>query len=258
MSDPISFPVDGRSSLQDLSGLLDIEREEIDFSQLTADQIFNFVAPPPTVVTNSSISEGNFATMADSAEDAFNVTGGSMNEDGLDGEDGGDGSDADDPPPKKKRSRFSFAKRKLVGGSALFSLDGFPVDGISGSLVGIILQCPRQANDHRFHIDWTVHSTGLPSSIDRTKLRSWYPSTVEMRSEIQHSCESYEEARDSGDLSGIIVKEYLDNNYCTILVEETFFETRMVSSRGGAGKESFISPVMQTGSSFLFPLPRYP
>jgi hypothetical protein len=59
--------------------------------------------------------------MADSAEDALNLTG-----DGLlvNGEDGGDSSDVDDPPPKKKRSRFSFAKRKLVGGSALFSLDG--------------------------------------------------------------------------------------------------------------------------------------
>jgi hypothetical protein len=97
------------------------------------------------------------------------VTGdGSMNKDGLvDGEGGGDGSVlVDDPPPKKKRSRFPFAKRKLVGGSALFSLDGFPVDGISGSLVRIILQCPRQANNHRFYIDWIVHSTGLPFSID--------------------------------------------------------------------------------------------
>jgi hypothetical protein len=49
MSDPISFRVDGEKSRQDLSGLLDIEREEIDFSQLTAEQIFNFVAPAPTL-----------------------------------------------------------------------------------------------------------------------------------------------------------------------------------------------------------------
>jgi hypothetical protein len=65
MSDPISFRVDGEKSLQDLSGLLDIEREEIDFSQLTAEQIFNFVPPAPTVVTNSSVSEGNLATAAE-------------------------------------------------------------------------------------------------------------------------------------------------------------------------------------------------
>jgi hypothetical protein len=102
MSDPISFHVNGERSLQGLSGLLDIEREEIDLSQLTAEQIFNFVAPAPTVVTNWSLSVGNFVTMADSAEDALNVTGAnSMNENGLvDGEDGGDGSVVDDPPPK--------------------------------------------------------------------------------------------------------------------------------------------------------------
>jgi hypothetical protein len=47
------------------------------------------------------------------------------NEDGLvDGEDGCDGSVVDDPPPKKKRSRFSCAKKNwlVVGVSSSHSL----------------------------------------------------------------------------------------------------------------------------------------
>jgi hypothetical protein len=109
------------------------------------------------------MSEGNFMLI----DDPTTAVDGAVND-----TDGAKGITADtllleDPVPKKKRSRFSFAKRKVVARSGMFSSDGLPIDGISGFMIGIILQCPRQQNQNRFYSDWAMHSKGMPSTIDR-------------------------------------------------------------------------------------------
>jgi hypothetical protein len=157
MSDPLSLSVDRENSLQDFDEFLGVEREEIDFARITDEQLDQYVGDGVTVVTNSvagRMSEGYFmpiddpTTAAVDGDDPAAAVDGAVND-----TDGAEGITAEDPLPKMKRSRFSFAKRKVLAGSGMFSSNGLPIDGISGCMIGVILQCPRQQNQHRFYID---------------------------------------------------------------------------------------------------------
>jgi hypothetical protein len=131
MSDPLSLSVDRENSLQDFDEFLGVEREEIDFARITDEQLDQYVGDGVTVVTNSvagRMSEGYFmpiddpTTAAVDGDDPAAAVDGAVND-----TDGAEGITAEDPLPKMKRSRFSFAKRKVLakGDQRRMHLGGF-------------------------------------------------------------------------------------------------------------------------------------
>ena len=52
-----------------------------------------------------------------------------------------------------KRKRYRYSGKKLLAGSMLFSVNGTPIEGVNGFLVGVIVECPNKVkNGGRFRV----------------------------------------------------------------------------------------------------------
>jgi hypothetical protein len=91
--------------------------------------------------------------------------------------------------PKRRGSivtnAFLIRKKMLAGSSLYVAVDHVgPIDGIKGELVGVIQQCPRAANDHRFYIDWL-------KTVKQSQLRNYYPATDKTKDTTSYCSTNY-------------------------------------------------------------------
>jgi hypothetical protein len=204
MSDPSTPPNVQRSSLRPGECQPEVRRDTFCIEGFSTEAISDFVGDP-TVVTDSATEKPNSEKKTDESseiQDLLDII---------------DKSDDDSinimlkrsnnlpvEESSKKRSRFSFSKRKILAGPSFFSVDGRLVTGINGLLVGVITRCPRKDNGYRFYIDWLQSSPGLPSFVDTTKLQNWYPRNDNTNELLKQFCADYDDAFGKGQV-GIIL-----------------------------------------------------
>lgn len=104
--------------------------------------------------------------------------------------------------PVTRRKTIKFSGRKLVGSCTLYSKTGMPLDGVNGSLVGVIVQCPNKksnnGNNGRYKIDWEMHSIGMPASVIKEQLRQWYANDNRTKEQLKAAMLHYDTLDPSG------------------------------------------------------------
>jgi hypothetical protein len=53
-------------------------------------------------------------------------------------------------------------------------------------------------------VDWLIHSSGAPKTVKQSQLRTFYPSTNEIREQFQAAMARYEDAVKTGDLPHVL------------------------------------------------------
>jgi len=94
---------------------------------------------------------------------------------------------------QKKKPRFSYSKKKLIGDYTLFSKNGYQIPGIEGYLIGEILQCPnKQKNNSQYEIYWCKNSFPITNTNDTALLQTWFSSSTEQSTKkIRRAIERY-------------------------------------------------------------------